>query len=470
MQSLQARIDSFQKTKRIKRHPNKSSPTTSVKWPHPSDFKANPNTLAEAGFYFNPSWDDRDSVACFLCGKELSEWDATDDPFEIHYTKCRSSCAWAAVRCGLAEDMDEKGRYGICVLLAFGVLISRHSFVFADKTRLPHSKVMKDARLATFGQDWWPHDAEPDHAATSTKVDRHAFHFSKLIVIQMAQAGFVYTPQVAGDDTVTCLYCNLSLGGWEKEDDPVQEHRSRDSKSGAACPFRAFSSKDTRSKPAKTSSRVEEREQSSSDELAAARTTDDPPPARPKRGKARSTTTTASSKSRRKTKTTRGKSAKSSILVSRRSQSPSGVVLEKPEDSVVPNASTDVNISPTDAPEHDATPEPPRNSDSHRASTTRTNDGHVSPPNPQTPTRHATPLQVATALNHPDPIISMSPAGQPILANTQFLTQDERMMSLEQWIRHEISLSSDKLLTDGQRWIDLFKTRAAEVRKCIDEL
>lgn len=39
----------------------------------------------------------------------------------------------------------------------------------------------------------------------------------------MAQAGFVYTPQAAGDDTVTCLYCNLSLGGWEKQDDPVYD-------------------------------------------------------------------------------------------------------------------------------------------------------------------------------------------------------------------------------------------------------
>lgn len=37
----------------------------------------------------------------------------------------------------------------------------------------------------------------------------------------MARAGFVYTPQGAGDDTVVCLYCNLSLSGWEKEDDPL---------------------------------------------------------------------------------------------------------------------------------------------------------------------------------------------------------------------------------------------------------
>lgn len=113
MQSLQARIDSFQKTRRVKRFPGKpSSSTASLKWPHPPAFKANPNTLAEAGFYFSPSWDDRDSVACFLCGKELSDWDADDDPFEIHYTKCQSSCAWAAVRCGFAEDLDNKGRYG----------------------------------------------------------------------------------------------------------------------------------------------------------------------------------------------------------------------------------------------------------------------------------------------------------------------------------------------------------------------
>ena len=43
----------------------------------------------------------------------------------------------------------------------------------------------------------------------------------------MAQAGFVYTPQVteddSRDDTATCLYCNISLGGWDPEDDPLYE-------------------------------------------------------------------------------------------------------------------------------------------------------------------------------------------------------------------------------------------------------
>lgn len=112
MQSLQARIDSFQKTKRVRRYPNKASPSVSVKWPYPPDFEANANTLAEAGFFFSPSWDERDAVTCFLCGKELSDWDENDNPFEIHYTKCQSSCAWAVVRCGLAEDLDSEGRCG----------------------------------------------------------------------------------------------------------------------------------------------------------------------------------------------------------------------------------------------------------------------------------------------------------------------------------------------------------------------
>ena len=112
MQSLQSRLDSFSKSRRIKKYPDKpTSTTTSVKWPHPPTFKAIASTLAEAGFYFHPSWDDRDTVACFLCGKELSDWDAEDDPFEIHYTKCRNTCPWAVVRCGLMNDVDEHGRY-----------------------------------------------------------------------------------------------------------------------------------------------------------------------------------------------------------------------------------------------------------------------------------------------------------------------------------------------------------------------
>ena len=101
MDILQARLDSY-KPKRSKKTP---------RWPHPATYKATPKTLAEAGFYFDPSPDDDDNVTCFTCSKELSSWDAEDDPFDIHWEKCRDACAWAAVRCG----MDRDGR---CVLAA----------------------------------------------------------------------------------------------------------------------------------------------------------------------------------------------------------------------------------------------------------------------------------------------------------------------------------------------------------------
>jgi len=96
------------------------------------------------------------------------------------------------------------------------------SFVFLSKKRLPTSKAMEKARLQTFGENLWPHDEQDDHGASSKK---------------MAQGGFVYTPQTKGDDTVTCLYCNLSLGGWDTDDDPIGEHKKRDTKSGTQCPF-----------------------------------------------------------------------------------------------------------------------------------------------------------------------------------------------------------------------------------------
>lgn len=108
METYKGRLDSFSGIKRVK-NPTLTS-SASIKWTHPSSFAATPKTLAEAGFYFNPSWEDRDNVTCFTCGKELGGWAAQDDPFEIHWSKCNARCVWAVVRCGLRDDLDEDGR------------------------------------------------------------------------------------------------------------------------------------------------------------------------------------------------------------------------------------------------------------------------------------------------------------------------------------------------------------------------
>ncbi|OBZ78090.1 Protein bir1 [Grifola frondosa] len=205
MEVLDARLASFSKAKKSKKTSSKH-PSSSFKWPLPSTHKATPTSLAEAGFFYDPSANDRDNVTCFMCGKSLSDWDADDDPFEVHWSKCRDICAWAAVRCGLVFDLDERGIYRS-----------------TDPTRYPTCKTMEKARLETFtAQKLWPYDSMKGHGANSKK---------------MAKAGFVYNPQSPGDDTATCLYCNLSLSGWDVDDDPFEEHRKRDKKSSVSCPF-----------------------------------------------------------------------------------------------------------------------------------------------------------------------------------------------------------------------------------------
>jgi hypothetical protein len=223
MERLPNRQSSFAKAKRVKPQAGKTSSAISLKWPHSNAFRATPDTLAEAGFYFDPSYEERDNVTCFLCSKQLSDWDENDDPFDIHWSKCKTSCAWAIVRCGLKYDFDDEGHY-----------------VF-QKSRVPTAKGMEKARLQTFILvGTWPHQ-DKNHGAHQKR---------------MAQAGFVYTPQHENDDLATCLYCSTSLSGWEDDDDPLwvfkikdhtmystlqihcrEEHRKRVAKHNLDCPF-----------------------------------------------------------------------------------------------------------------------------------------------------------------------------------------------------------------------------------------
>lgn len=109
METLSARLKTFTKNKQSKT----SSKSASLQWPHPDTFTANPQSLAEAGFYFNAEKDYPDNVECFMCGKQLDGWEPDDNPFEIHVRKC-PKCPWATARCSLEFDLDSDG---MCVLL-----------------------------------------------------------------------------------------------------------------------------------------------------------------------------------------------------------------------------------------------------------------------------------------------------------------------------------------------------------------
>lgn len=229
MESYTNRVDSFSKPKRVRPQGGKPSSAVNVKWTHSSAFTATPETLAEAGFHYSPTFTERDNVTCFMCNKELDDWGEDDDPFDIHWVKCKSTCPWAIVRCGLKFDMADDGQW-----------------VFS-KTRKPTSKSMEKARLQTFTKvNSWPHQ-DKSHGANPKS---------------MAEAGFVFTPQHAGDDLSGCLYCGTALSGWEDADDPWEEHRKRVAKNGKTCPFFPAAPAKSKPKPTKSTTATTKRPQS----------------------------------------------------------------------------------------------------------------------------------------------------------------------------------------------------------------
>jgi hypothetical protein len=148
-------------------------------WPHPiENWLANPTTLSQAGFYFNPSPSDpnSDSCTCYLCGKSMDSWTSNDDPIKEHDSHC-PHCPLAILR-----------------------------------AKISTKKTLERARMETFGS-WWPHEGVRG--------------FSKGSSAMMAKAGFIYAPSQDSDDMVKCMDCGLALDGWEKTDDPKEEHYKR---------------------------------------------------------------------------------------------------------------------------------------------------------------------------------------------------------------------------------------------------
>lgn len=92
----------------------------------------------------------------------------------------------------------------------------------------------------------------------------YTFVFTDLM--QMARAGFVFTPSQDDVDLATCLFCKVALSGWDEDDDPLYvlffiyfqsinvssrscraEHRKRVEKYGHSCPFFPAASKSSSS-------------------------------------------------------------------------------------------------------------------------------------------------------------------------------------------------------------------------------
>jgi hypothetical protein len=99
--------------------------------------------FSKAGFFYYPSADKPDNVACFLCHRGLDEWDKEDDPL-VEHLRASPDCGWAIVE---AVEAQIGG--------------------FAEE--YPASKRLLDARKATFAKQW-PHEGKKGWRCKSKQV------------------------------------------------------------------------------------------------------------------------------------------------------------------------------------------------------------------------------------------------------------------------------------------------------------
>jgi len=169
-------------------------PTKRAKgWPHKSP---SPQDLAKAGFFWKPT-SSKDNVECFMCGRHLDGWEEEDGALEEHL-KHGHDCAWA-----LLMSVEAEREY--------------------DTANMedPTGAQLSEARRNTFETIGWPHESKRGWACKTEK---------------MVEAGWHFAPTTECEDYTCCVYCNLSLDGWEPKDSPFDEHYRR----SPDCPFFVF--------------------------------------------------------------------------------------------------------------------------------------------------------------------------------------------------------------------------------------
>ncbi|CEH19092.1 Apoptosis inhibitor IAP1 and related BIR domain proteins [Ceraceosorus bombacis] len=179
--------------------------SAALTWPHTGKSKyPSPSQLAAAGFHFSPTHSSPDRCLHIFCEAAVEDWkdgeEASDRLMEM-----MADCPFAKIV--LSARAADKGNK-----------LWRESEENVEL--LPSSNEMYEARKATFG-DAWPHDGKRGWKPTSAKL---------------AKAGFHFTPAPDEEDEAdraTCIYCDRALGGWEKADDPIEEHRRREPE----CPY-----------------------------------------------------------------------------------------------------------------------------------------------------------------------------------------------------------------------------------------
>lgn len=167
--------------------------------------------MALAGFYYTPTKDYHDQVTCFCCGTTIDGWQAQDDPRNVHIS-LSPECSWAVIQFGRSnfDSIRSHKDYSVESLYQFWSENPQFSDPFSEES----TKLRKNT-FYTYEdhiKSCWPHEKKRGWKVTLDKI---------------VDAGFYYLPTQSDDDVAACMYCGLSLEGWEPKDDPIEEHRRR---------------------------------------------------------------------------------------------------------------------------------------------------------------------------------------------------------------------------------------------------
>ena len=97
---------------------SRKAKTINATWPHPSTSKLSPESLADAGFFFDPDEDAPDKTVCFVCELSLANWEVDDEPRAEHL-KRNNSCIWTEARWSLRGDRVKYGKSTVFVAPPF---------------------------------------------------------------------------------------------------------------------------------------------------------------------------------------------------------------------------------------------------------------------------------------------------------------------------------------------------------------
>lgn len=160
------------------------------------------DTLADSGFYYSPTKSFPNQIACYWCGKKEQNVEESTSITSQHLRtnpKCPYSLIVSNLRLFImSTDKDTFWP----TLMASGS---------APKSVIdPQSKESIALRQSTF-KNFWKFDSKRRCKVSSKNL---------------SQAGFYYSPVEPGSDRVICMYCDCPLEDWNRNDDPLQEHKN----------------------------------------------------------------------------------------------------------------------------------------------------------------------------------------------------------------------------------------------------